>query len=82
MMRPMPLSGSTIPPWSPRASEGDLSPEFRSGDRQAEPTQSQLHPVAGVTKIHLTAKACLGEAATLWIEDPMGRITRKAEAEW
>jgi 3-methylfumaryl-CoA hydratase len=41
-----------------------------------------LHPAAGVTKIHLKARARPGEAATLWIEDPAGRVTMKAEAEW
>jgi 3-methylfumaryl-CoA hydratase len=41
-----------------------------------------LHPATGVTKIHLKANGRPGEAARLWIEDPTGRVTMKADAEW
>lgn len=38
-------------------------------------------PATNVTKIHLKARGRAGEAARLWIEDPAGRVTMKAEAE-
>jgi 3-methylfumaryl-CoA hydratase len=41
-----------------------------------------LHPATGVTKIHLKARGRAGETAQLWIEDPAGRVTMKAEAHW
>ena len=41
-----------------------------------------LHPATGVTKIRLKANARSVETATLWIEDPAGRVTMEAKAEW
>jgi 3-methylfumaryl-CoA hydratase len=41
-----------------------------------------INAAAGVTKITLNVRRTSSHSATLWVSDPSGRVTMKAEAQW